>query len=81
MTGSIDESVGYQGGYKGLQLLVYVPLAQLDKACGYEPQDREFESLRGCHYNRIKRGVIMLIVGPCSLESYEKGKETEEEGS
>lgn len=27
----------------------YVPLAQLDKACGYEPQDREFESLKGCH--------------------------------
>ena len=27
----------------------YVPLAKLDKACGYEPQDREFESLKGCH--------------------------------
>lgn len=27
----------------------YVPLAQLDKACGYELQDREFESLKGCH--------------------------------
>lgn len=27
----------------------YVPLAQLDKACDYESQDREFESLKGCH--------------------------------
>ena len=25
------------------------PVAQLDRACGYEPQGREFESLRARH--------------------------------
>ena len=26
------------------------PVAQLDRACGYEPQGREFESLRARHW-------------------------------
>ena len=27
----------------------HAPVAQLDRACGYEPQGREFESLRARH--------------------------------
>ena len=42
--------------YNGLPLLVYVPLAQLDKACDYESQDREFKSLKG--YQKTEAAIL-----------------------
>jgi hypothetical protein len=33
--------------------LKYAPLAQLDRASGYEPEGREFESLRARHFTSV----------------------------
>lgn len=38
-----------------------VPLAQLEKACGYEPQDREFESLKGCHVAVVQLEERLIV--------------------
>lgn len=46
----------------------YVPLAQLDKACDYESQDREFESLKGCHV-AVAQLVEHLIVAQVVVDS------------
>ena len=43
------------------------PVAQLDRASGYEPEGREFESLRAHHLNRYKLdlwrqyGIVALL--------------------
>src|SRR5215469_5133071 len=36
-------------------VLKSAPLAQLDRASGYEPEGREFESLRARHFSRRKQ--------------------------
>ena len=33
-------------------MVLSAPVAQLDRACGYEPQGREFESLRARQNNQ-----------------------------
>ncbi len=37
-----------------LRFVYRAPLAQLDRASGYEPEGREFESLRARHISPIK---------------------------
>ncbi len=39
-----------------LGFLYCAPLAQLDRASGYEPEGREFESLRARHSQRVQPG-------------------------
>src|SRR5271165_6883623 len=46
-------------------ILNRAPVAQLDRASGYEPEGREFESLRAHHFPlRIHRALIKLRY-PC----------------
>ena len=40
------------------QLHWIAPLAQLDRASGYEPEGREFESLRAHHYFHILTAIF-----------------------
>jgi hypothetical protein len=43
------------------------PLAQLDRAFGYEPKGREFESLRA-HHSSEKIGLRLTPVGDYSIQ-------------
>lgn len=38
-----------------------IPLAQLEKACDYESQDREFESLKGCHVAVVQLEERLIV--------------------
>jgi hypothetical protein len=40
------------------RLIVYAPVAQLDRAPGYEPGGREFESLRAHQFINVRSGYI-----------------------
>src|SRR5215831_6499573 len=40
------------------------PLAQLDRASGYEPEGREFESLRAHHIFPLDHSHLQFIVKP-----------------
>ena len=41
------------------QILITAPVAHLDRALGFEPSGREFESLRAHQYcNRLKKAAI-----------------------
>jgi hypothetical protein len=44
-------------------LLHGAPLAQLDRASGYEPEGREFESLRARHSFQCLRGFLTRYPG------------------
>ena len=41
------------------------PLAQLDRASGYEPEGREFESLRARHLLPVNMGPSSSAAGAC----------------
>jgi hypothetical protein len=58
-----DSGFGYNR-FSSLQLLV-APLAQLDRASGYEPEGREFESLRAHHL----RQCLAHFNGICSASA------------
>ena len=45
-------------------LLLKAPLAQLDRASGYEPEGREFESLRAHH---LSASLPKLLLPDCYL--------------
>src|SRR5713226_3878829 len=40
------------------------PLAQLDRASGYEPEGREFESLRAHHFTGVSATCILETIQP-----------------
>ena len=40
----------------------YAPVAQLDRAFGYEPKGREFESLRARHLKRACWGSFLFVL-------------------
>ncbi len=42
------------------------PVAQLDRACGYEPQGREFESLRARHWWREVKTSKEIDASDCA---------------
>jgi hypothetical protein len=48
---------------KGYRQFFFAPVAQLDRAPGYEPGGRGFESLRAHHYQRVSRAVF----GCCAI--------------
>ena len=55
-------------------MILIAPVAQLDRACGYEPQGREFESLRARQRLYIQSKVFdyyrsMGLVRPCRHRS------------
>ena len=47
--------------------LTSAPLAQLDRASGYEPEGREFESLRAHHSNSLNYKHLLLVLHPREL--------------
>ena len=55
-------------------MILIAPVAQLDRACGYEPQGREFESLRARQRLYIQSKVFDCyqptgLVPPCRHRS------------
>jgi hypothetical protein len=53
------------------------PLAQLDRASGYEPEGREFESLRAHHLSRVSsdnlKGIPFLVLLVCYPKGTRRG--------
>src|SRR5579863_8420560 len=53
------------------RLIVFAPVAQLDRAPGYEPGGREFESLRAHHISRTHAAHFSTTVpfkGTCAIQ-------------
>ena len=50
-----------------IESLLIAPLAQLDRASGYEPEGREFESLRARHSFNSQSGAV---IAGCSTQPY-----------
>ena len=46
------------------------PLAQLDRASGYEPEGREFESLRAHHFHPVESGYYKGLADRTELPRY-----------
>ena len=49
MAAAIGSQKGFGFRYNLMSIPAVAPLAQLDRASGYEPEGREFESLRARH--------------------------------